>query len=362
MKMFEVGDKVNTEIVAITKSYIFLNLNAKSEGIIDIKEFSDEDGTVQVKVGDTVQAFFLQGANGEMIFTTRLKGGRTDVAMLENAYRQGIPVEGVVEKEIKGGFSVKIGGTNAFCPFSQMGYKQREEPSFFVGKHLSFRIQTFKEEGRNILVSNRAIMEEAEADSLATLATELKVGDKVSGKVLSLHAFGAFVEVKGLQMLLPISEVSRARVTDLSSVLKVGETIAAVLLALDWKGQRFSVSMKSLESDPWSAVEEKYPIGTTVCGKIVKSMPFGVFVSLDKGVEALLHVSAMGLESPNENFNKKFPVGQELDVVIKSVSAKERKIGLSIAAIDEGELDAISYMKNQEEEETYNPFAALLKK
>ncbi len=362
MNFYEAGDKVNAEIVAVTKNYIFLNLNAKSEGIIDVKEFTNDEGEVSVKAGDSVQAFFLGAENGEMLFTTRLKGGKTDLTMLENAYKQGIPVEGTVEKEIKGGFSVKIGGGRAFCPFSQMGYKQREEASYWIGKHLSFRITKFSEEGRNILVSNRVLLEEAEAEGFATLANELSVGDKVSGKVLSIQKFGAFVEVKGLQMLLPISEISRERVSDVEAVLKVGQTIACTLLNLDWKTNRFSVSMKTLEADPWAGVAEQFPVGTKLTGKIVRSMNFGVFVALDKGIEGLLHASEMGLENRNENFTKKFPVGGEVEVVVKSVNASERKIALSIENIDEGELHAISYLKTQDDSDSYNPFAALLKK
>ena len=134
----EIGEALETEIVAITDSTIFLDLSAKSEGVLDRAELADENGNVSVKEGDKITVYFTGEVRGEMRFTTKISGGKADKSMIENAYKNAIPVEGKVEAEIKGGFEVKIGTNRAFCPYSQMGFKKKEEPAFYVGKILSF--------------------------------------------------------------------------------------------------------------------------------------------------------------------------------------------------------------------------------
>ena len=225
MKFLEQGEQIETTIVSVTKDYIFLDLNTKSEGILETVEFLTEDGEVTVKEGDKVKVFFVGEKKGEMHFTTKISSDKADKAMLEKAHSGRIPVEGYVEKEIKGGFEVRIGQSRAFCPFSQMGYKQREEPVFYIGKHLTFIIQEYKEDGRNILVSNRAMGEVEHLKSLETLKETLKEGTVVNGLVTALHNYGAFVQIDGFQALLPISEIALSRVDDIQKVLKVGQTV-----------------------------------------------------------------------------------------------------------------------------------------
>ena len=162
MKLFEAGQEITTKIAGISGDYIFLDLNAKSEGILDRSEFAKEDGSTAVQVGDTVSVFFLKEENGELYFTTKIDSKKADAALIENAWKSGIPIDGHVEKEIKGGFEVKIGGARAFCPYSQMGYRQKEDSSFYIGKTLPFIIREYRDSGRSLLVSNRAYMEAEE--------------------------------------------------------------------------------------------------------------------------------------------------------------------------------------------------------
>ena len=153
------GQEITTVIAAISGDTVFLDLSAKSEGVLDANELKDKDGNLTVKEGDSIKAFFTGLKNGEMTFTTRISGEKADNSMLENAFKNHIPVEGSVEKEIKGGFEVKIGNARAFCPYSQMGFRQKAEPADFLGKHLTFMIMEYKDGGKNLLVSNRKIME-----------------------------------------------------------------------------------------------------------------------------------------------------------------------------------------------------------
>ena len=151
---FEIGEAFETTVVAVTDTTVFVDLNAKSEGLVDAAEFSDENGKTSVKEGDKITVFFAGETNDEMHFTTKIAGNKSDTTMLENAYKGGIPVEGHVQAEIKGGYEIKLGNARAFCPYSQMGFKNREEPAKYVGKNMTFLITEYKNDGKDILVSN----------------------------------------------------------------------------------------------------------------------------------------------------------------------------------------------------------------
>ncbi|MBN2875975.1 MAG: S1 RNA-binding domain-containing protein, partial [Spirochaetales bacterium] len=224
------GQLVKATIEAISGDCIFLQLGGKSEGVLDKAELLDEHGALGVAAGDTIQAYFLEAKNGEMRFTTRLAGEKAGSAMLESAWQNQIPVEGTVEKEIKGGYEIKLGTARAFCPYSQMGLRRAEEGESFVGQRLSFRIQEYKNNGRSIMVSNRVIQQEAQQDKIEDLKHSLKEGQTIRGTVVRIQDFGAFVDIGGVQALLPVSEIALERVTDIKQVLSVGQEIEASIL------------------------------------------------------------------------------------------------------------------------------------
>jgi len=362
MERLQPGQMVETRIVSISKDSIFLQLSGKSEGVLERAELADQDGNLSVKEGDTVKVFFLNSKNGEMNFTTRISGEKAGSAILESAYKNGIPVEGVVEKEIKGGYEVKIGETRAFCPFSQMGQRRTENAETYVGKHLTFKIQEYKENGRNILVSNRAIHEEAHREKIEALKKTMKEGMLIKGSIQSIHEFGAFVDIEGIQALLPISEISRARVEDINAVLTVGQEIEATIIKIDWKNERISLSMKSLQADPWDHALEKYPTDSKHAGKVVRIADFGAFVSLESGLDGLIHVSEMRSEGKYGNSRVNVKLGQLLTVQILGVDIAGKRISLKQASSIEEDETAQKYLENAAESDTYNPFAALLKK
>ncbi|MCR4626253.1 MAG: S1 RNA-binding domain-containing protein [Treponema sp.] len=357
------GQEISTVIAAISGDTVFLDLSAKSEGVLDANELKDKDGNLKVKEGDTIKAFFTGLKNGEMTFTTKIAGEKADNSMLENAYKNHIPVEGSVEKEIKGGFEVKIGQARAFCPYSKMGFRQKAEPSEFIGKHLSFMIMEFKDGGKNLLVSNRKIKEIEHENQLDNLSKTLQVGMKVTGTVKSLQSFGAFIDIDGFQALLPISEVSHERISDLSTVLKVGQEITAEIIKTDWKNEKISVSMKNLEADPWNNAKQNFPVGTKIDGVISRVQDFGLFINLDKGIDGLVHISALDVER-NTNLKKIYKPGTKMSVTVESVDAENHRIALVPATSKEQDQTAEKYMNTQSDDdgETYNPFAALLKR
>ncbi len=364
MKNLEIGQEIQTKIVAVTNDCVFLDLNTKSEGVLDIAEVLDENGKVTVKEGDSINVYFIGEQHGEMRFTTKISGDKADKNLLENAWKNGIPVEGHVEKEIKGGFEVKIGDSRAFCPYSQMGFKQKEEPAFFIGKTMTFRIQEYKENGRNILVSNRAIEEEKYNDYKETLKQKLKTGMTVKGKVLSLQSYGAFVEIEGFKALLPISEISLGRIDDISTVLSVGQEIEASIIRIDWATERISLSMKALISDPWDTVTERYKPDDKVTGTISRIADFGLFVNLEPGIDGLLHISEIEDADRKTNLRKIYKTGTTISVAIKEIDEEGHRISLRPATTKKQDNSAEEFLAKQDEAdgETYNPFAALLKK
>ncbi|MCK9171793.1 MAG: S1 RNA-binding domain-containing protein [Treponema sp.] len=361
--MFEPGQQIETTIVAISGDTVFLDLNAKSEGILDRAELTDGNGKCTVQEGDKIKAYFTGTENGEMKFTTKISGGKADKQMLENAFKNGIPVEGHVEKEIKGGYEVMIGTSRAFCPYSQMGYRQKEESSAFVGRHLTFRIQEYKNDGRNIIVSNRVIMEDEHAKSMAALQSKLKDGMIIDATVKSLQSYGAFVDIDGFQALLPISEIALDRVTDISTLLKADQKIRAKIIKTDWQNERVSVSMKALLADPWDSAVEKYPVGSKHDGFISRIAQYGVFVELEPGLDGLVHVSEMEGIDRNSNLTKLFKKGDKMTVSIKDVNTSEKRLSLTPTTSVEQDKTTARYMAGQNtDDEGYNPFAALLKK
>lgn len=360
---FKPGQSIQTEVVSISKDSVFLQLNGKSEGIIDREELSDENGELSVKVGDSIKAFFLKAEGGELRFTTRISGKEAGARMLVQAFREKSPVEGLVEKEIKGGYDIKIGDFRAFCPYSMMGERRSDDPAEFVGKRLPFKIQEFGDKGRSILVSNRAIHEEARQERLEALKQSLHEGMVVSGTIASIQPYGAFVDLGGIQALLPVSEISRSRVEDIHAVLEVGQEIEAEILQLDWQRERISLSMKSLIADPWDSATERYPLGSKHTGKVVRLADFGAFVSLEPGIDGLVHDSELSKASgdgPRGGLSLK--LGQELAVEILGVDQDRRRISLKPATTAEEDETTARYMGREDDSDTYNPFAELLKK
>lgn len=358
-RSFEPGQLIEAEIVSITEDCVFLQLDGKSEGQLDAAELLDENGEITVHEGDTLKAFFLSAANGVMRFTTRISGDKAENTVLRSAFENGIPVEGVVEKEIKGGFDVKIGDTRAFCPFSQMGLRRVENPADYVGKHLTFKIAEYGEKGRNIIVSNRAILEEEHQKKIELLKQSLKENMTITGTVKSIQSFGAFIDIGGVQALLPISEISRDRVENIHEVLKTGQEIEVGIMKLDWKNEKLTVSMKMLLPDPWEGAGSKYPKGSTHTGTVVRLMNFGAFVNLEPGLDGLVHISDLKEGERINHPREAVKEGQTLEVEIQDVDVRKKRISLKPAGRAQLDETLSRYMGS--EPDTYNPFSALLK-
>ena len=264
---FNPGEKLHASITKITRNGVFVDVNAKSEGIVDRAEL-EVDGELKVQVGDKIDVYYKENSKGEMRFTARVRAGSADAMAVEQAFHSGIPVEGKVTADRNGGFEVTIGSIKAFCPFSQIGLRgQRNEDSpSLVGEHFQFLITEFEDE-RNVVVSRRRLLEIEQEQVLAYFKARLKEGDTLSGKITRLADFGAFVELgAGLDGLIPMSELGHGRVKKAGDVVQPGDTVSVRVIKLDWERGRITLSLRSLQADPWLSVAAPSRLALTMVG------------------------------------------------------------------------------------------------
>jgi small subunit ribosomal protein S1 len=330
------GDVVRGRVVGVGGSMAFVDLGEGREGTLDVGEFRDpETGAIALAEGDEVEATVVDdGASSGSIVLKRVggRGGHLPGEM-EQAFAYGIPVEGLVAGENKGGFDVQLGAVRAFCPASQMD-RRRGEPSHYVGQRLQFRITKIEGGGRNVVVSRRQLLDEEAARQGAETWADLREGAVVTGTVTSVRDFGAFVDIGGIDGLIHVSEMSYARVDDPAAVLHVGQQVAAKVVKLEPgtadKPGRVGLSLRALEADPWSTAGERFPVGTPVTGTVRRVEAFGAFVELEPGLDGLVHVSNMVLEGRVSHPRQVVSAGDTVDVTVVSLDLEKRRIGLSM--------------------------------
>jgi len=325
------GQKVKARVVSISGDLVYIDIGGKSEGVIDLEEFREKDGSVRIEEGEEVEAFFLSVQNGIRKLTTLVNGySAVELTSIQSAYEAGLPVNGEVKREVKGGFEVLVGGVRCFCPHSQIDMKGGREGGIYLGQTFPFKVLEYEEEGRNIILSRRVLIEKEKQASIDRLKESLKVGAEILGRVSSLQKFGAFVDVGGMEGLVPMSEISWTRVEKLEDMLALGQEVTVKIISLDWDNNRLTLSMKALQPDPWSLVAEKYPVDGRVNGTIVRLAPFGAFVSLEPGIDGLVHISNLGAGRRINHPREVVEVGQMVEVYILSVDPENRKISLSM--------------------------------
>ncbi len=352
----EPGQMVEAMIVKISGDWIFLDLGGKGEGYLDKKEMMDDAGNLTVKEGDTVCAYFVSSENNEMHFTAKIGSGPGKQSQLEDAWRNGIPVDGTVVKEMKGGFEIKVAGSvRAFCPFSQMGVRREEQQADYVGRSLSFKIIEYGEGGRNIVVSRKPILENEKQAKAAALKETLQEGSKVKGTVTSIQKFGAFVDVGGIEGLLPVSEIAWTRTEKVSDILSVGQTVEVIIKKLDWENQRFSFSLKDAMPDPWEQVVDAFPLGSYHTGTISRLAPFGAFVTLKAGVDGLIHISKLGAGRRINHPREAVKEGRTVEVKVEAVDKGQRKLSLSLAEISREEEEAAATLRQYKQRASAEP-------
>ena len=332
-KRIEQGQTIEGTIVAIGPEVAFVDVGGKGEATIDVGELKDADGDIEVAVGDRIQAVVVSTSGG-LTLSRKLARGAATQRQLEDAFHSGLPVEGRIEKAVKGGYEVRIAGQRGFCPFSQIDIV-RTDPSIHEGKVYTFRITEYKEGGRNLVVSRRALLEEEQRAKAAEIKESIVAGAVMTGRVASVREFGAFVDLGGgVQGLLHVSEMGWSRVSDPSQVLQPGEPITVKVLQVDEAKQKISLGLKQLTDDPWSRVETTYEAGQVVTGRVTRLSDFGAFVELEPGVEALAHVSTFAPTGRSQGWKSAVSPGMTAPFEILSIDPAKKRIG--VALVPEG--------------------------
>jgi small subunit ribosomal protein S1 len=332
-RRFERGQTIEGTIVAIGAEVAFVNVGGKGEATIDIGELKDDEGALEVAVGERIQAIVVSTAPQLTLSRKLARRAATD-RQLEDAFHARLPVEGKVEREVKGGYEVRVARQRAFCPFSQIDI-HRTDGATHDGRVYLFRIVEYSEGGRNIVVSRRALLEEEQQARAADVRKSIVPGAVVTGRVASVRDFGAFVDLGGgVQGLLHVSEMGWSRVSDASHVVKPGDEIAVTVLRIDDDKQKISLGLKQLTPDPWSRVEDKYAVGQIVSGRVTRVAQFGAFVELEPGIEALAHASTF-TPTGSQNWTTIVPTGLTAPFEILSIDLTKKRIGVALVAEEE---------------------------
>lgn len=329
---------VDGRIVRIENEFVIVDVGAKSEGLIPVSEWEEDEeapkvgDTVKVLVEDTEDTMSAEDVMYRgMIVLSKRKAAKIEAwnRMMETVKEDDV-VEGKVSKKIKGGLLVDIGGVNVFLPASQVDVRRPADVNEFIDKTIRCVILKIDSARRNIVVSRRALIEKERAAKKTLLLNELEVGQRRTGTVKNIAEFGAFIDLGGIDGLLHITDMSWGRVTDPREVVSIDQKIEVVVLNIDHEKEKISLGLKQLTESPWAYVEEKYPVGSRVHGTVVNVMSYGAFVKLEEGVEGLVHISEMSwtkrISHPNEILHN----GDEIDVVILGINKEKQEISLGL--------------------------------
>ncbi len=333
---------VNGRIVRITDKDVIVEVGLKSEGIIPLSDFSEPENA---KVGDVVSVY-LEGFENE--------DGFADISLkkaqfinvwpkINDSYENGTNITGIIKKQVKGGMIVDLMGVEAFLPGSQIDLQPVEDMNSLIGLKTEFKVIKLNYKRRNIVVSRRQILENEKENKKFEFLNNLKVGDIVEGVVKNITDFGAFIEIdKGIDGLLYITDMSWGRIVHPSEMLSLNEKVKVVITAINKEKGRISLGMKQLTPYPWENIEQKFPIGSRVKGKVVSIEDYGAFVELEKGVEGLIHISEMSwtqnVKKPQEIMN----VGDVVESIVLSIDKKNERISLGLKQLSDNPYDNIN--------------------
>jgi small subunit ribosomal protein S1 len=341
-KGFSPGERVKATVISAGAEYVVMDVKGKHEGLVASEEFRDTDGQLTVKAGDSVEVIFLSQQNGALMFTTQAGNAPMVDQTFTQAQASGLPVEGVVQSEINGGYEVLVSGKRAFCPFSQMSLF-RTEGATYIGQKLPFVVVEYGEDGRNIVLSRRVLLEKEREAQREALQASIQPGQVRTGTVSRLTDFGIFVDLGGIDGLIPLKELSWQRDVKPADVAKPGDKVEVLVRETDWERNRVSLSLRATQGDPWDGVMARYGVGSALRGKVTRLERFGAFVEIVPGVEGLVPIGRLAGGRRIISAREVVSEGQELDVQIESIDAERRRISLKpiddrVAALKPGEL------------------------
>jgi small subunit ribosomal protein S1 len=335
------GRVIPATVVAIEHDFVVVDIGLKTEGRIPLREFLIDDGAGQPKPGDIVEVYLdrIENALGDAV-VSREKARREEAwTRLEKSFAAQEAVNGALVGRVKGGFTVDLGGANAFLPGSQVDIRPVRDVGPLMNIVQPFAILKMDRQRGNIVVSRRAVLEESRASERAEIVGQLKEGEVREGVVKNITDYGAFVDLGGIDGLLHVTDMSWKRVSHPSQVLNVGDTVKVQIVKINPDTQRISLGMKQLMSDPWDGVDAKYPAGGKFTGRVTNITDYGAFVELEPGVEGLVHVSEMSWTKKNLHPSKILSTSQEVDVQVLDVDGEKRRISLGIKQVQSNPWD-----------------------
>jgi len=330
------GEVVKGRIVSITKDFVMVDIGYKSEGQIPIHEFTTPEGEVTAQVGDQVEALLESREDEEgALMLSKNKASKIKVwEEVSYAYHHDGVVTGTVVAKVKGGLSVDLGGIIAFLPGSQVDLAPMRHTDHLIGQKYTFKVLKFNRKRRNVVLSRRSLLEKAKNEAKATLLATLEEDKVLEGVVKNITDYGIFVDLGGLDGLLHITDLSYGRVRHPADLFKVGDSITVKVLSFDREKERISLGLKQLTPDPWTTVDEKYPLGSHVSGRVVSLTDYGAFVELEPGVEGLIHISEMSWTRKIRHPSQVLSVGDVVESTVLEIEPQRKRISLSLKQME----------------------------
>ncbi len=326
------GSVVKGIVVGIEKDLAVIDVGAKTEGRVALREFAGPGRQAEIKIGDTVEVYLerVENALGEAVLSRDKARREESWGKLEKAFNSNEKVQGVIFNQVKGGFTVDLDGAVAFLPRSQVDIRPIRDVSPLMNQPQPFQILKMDRRRGNIVVSRRTVLEETRAEQRQELVQNLEEGQVIDGVVKNITDYGAFVDLGGIDGLLHVTDIAWRRVNHPTEVLNIGQQVKVKIIKINHETHRISLGMKQLQDDPWQGIEAKYPVGTRFKGRVTNITDYGAFVELEPGIEGLIHVSEMSWTKKNVHPGKIVSTSQEVDVQILEVDPVKRRISLGL--------------------------------
>jgi len=343
LSKFEEGQVVTGTVISVGRDMVLVDVGYKSEGQISIQEFIDEDGNVNVNVGDEFEVMIeVWDEEEETVLLSRDKAKKVKVwDAIKDIYDADGTIEGVITSRVKGGFSVDI-GLQAFLPGSQADLRPIRNMDEMVNQTYEFKILKYNKKRNNIVLSRRVLLEAERETMRASTLSAIEDGKIMEGIVKNITEYGVFVDLGGVDGLLHITDISWGRVKHPSELFSVGDKITVKILSFDFERERVSLGMKQLTPDPWTTAVDKYPVGSKIEGRVVSLTDYGAFIELEEGVEGLIHVSEMSWTRKIRHPSQMVAVGEQVEAVVLDLKPDNRRISLGIKQTVENPWEVIS--------------------
>ncbi len=344
MRDIEEGKVLKGRVLSINHDFVSIDIGYKSEGQLPVRDFLDENGELSVSVGDEVDVYLVkkEGREGSVV----LSKSKANETMVWDAIKEACDtngeIEGKIVQRIKGGFIVDIKGVSGFLPGSQADVRPVLNQDALVGRLYTFKVLKFNRSKDNVVLSRKAFLEESRGEQREKLLKTIEEGQIIEGVIKNITDYGLFVDLGGIDGLLHITDISWGRVPHPSKLFSIGDTIKVKVLKFDKEAERISLGLKHLKSDPWLNIDEKYPVGAKVKGKVVNITDYGVFVELEEGLEGLVHISEMSWLKRIKHPSQMVSLNDEVDVVVLSTDPANKRLSLGMKQVEPNPWDIVA--------------------